>query len=342
VWLPFVLALLWQALVQPRRLYLWIGAGLLAALIGLGGHGPIVLYAAYGILAWWVVAGWQAQKLWPVVGRKRQWSAAATGTVIFWACVLGMGVGPRMLGGDAMQLSEQAALAGELSGELAVRETWQLVLPGVFMPLSPLYVGALGLVLVSFAVSAASWGAPEIFLLPAARANLTSNTLSKPNPRDYFDSRWMAGFFAAVALLGLLAAYGTQARLMPLLYRFVPGWELARGHEQGAAYLVVLGLSALAGLSVVWIPRAGRTLRKRVALIGGGVLTVLVYSFGLLYQLLGNTEIGNFTYLWLAFYTLGFGLAGCLLLWLDGWSKLRNSLIVVLAATNLFIANMVY
>lgn len=330
VWLPFAMTALWQGIHAPRQVRAWLAAAFFCALIILGGHAQTALYAAYLLAAWLVVGVWTARVFQPgntrANGMKSQ-LALGVGLAGVGFGTLGLSAGQLIPSLEFLNQSVRAQMGyAALSGGLALRDTWQMVLPQVFTQFSPLYTGIVGLVFALVAMIGALWGN-------------TGNELLRGEPGEpRVGVRPLAIFFLFVVLFGLLASLGDNAPLYPALYASAPGWDLFRGQER-AAYLVVVGLAALAGLAVAWIPSAGRTLRKRSALILGGLVTVLVYSFGLLYQLLGATAIGDYHYLWIAFYTLALGLAACLFLWIDGWSRARSTLLILLVAFNLWLAN---
>ncbi len=77
-------------------------------------------------------------------------------------------------------------------------------------------------------------------------------------------------------MLALLASYGENGFLYPVLYRWAPGWSMFRGQER-AAYLVAFSLSVLAGCGAAVFVRLTRRARLIAAAgwaiaAGGGLL----------------------------------------------------------------------
>ena len=138
-----------------------------------------------------------------------------------------------------------------VAGGLPPRDTWQLLLPGVFTQYSPLYVGVVGLGLAFFGLGALT------------SRNYAAATEDATRPAS---SRALIAFFAILALIALLLAYGGNSFLYPLVYRLAPGWDLFRGQER-AAYLVALALSVLAAYGAAASPIMGIHLRKRLGLV---------------------------------------------------------------------------
>jgi hypothetical protein len=138
-------------------------------------------------------------------------------------------------------------------------------------------------------------------------------------------------------LLALLASFGDNGFLYPLLYRWWPGWGWFRGQER-AAYLAAFGLCVLAGYGATVVPIMNVVARRRAALSYGALITAGVYTFGMLWQLPGYTAIGPWRYLVVAFVTLALGLGIALLVWLDGWER-RLGLVFALVVVNLCWAN---
>jgi hypothetical protein len=198
-----------------------------------------------------------------------------------------------------------------VSGGLPPQDSWQILLPGVLTQFSPLYVGVIGLGLAGLSVGA--W-----------------------NGR--IGHRPSLIFFAGLALVGLLLAYGDNSFLYPIFYRLAPGWGLFRGQERAALW-VTLGLSVLVGYGAAAIPTLALPIRQRLALIYLLVVAAGVYSFGLLWQLGGHSAISPARYLLIAFVTLALAAALVVLLRLPGWSRRRAVWVTVLALLNLLWAN---
>ena len=149
------------------------------------------------------------------------WAAVAGRVAVFYAIFLGLSAAQLLPSLEFTRLSVRAATDyAFLSGGFPIRDTWQMLLPGVRTLFSPLYVGIVGLGLALIGAGAAAF---------------------RPTIVSY---RAGAFFFAILALIALLVSYGGNGFLYPLFYRFAPGWDLFRGQER-AAYLVAFALSVL-------------------------------------------------------------------------------------------------
>ncbi len=319
VWLPLLLWTLFHASARPGRWGWWIAAGVTAAVMWLAGHPQTFLFAVYAAGAWLIF-------LLVGAGRRAQQTAMH---IAAWGLFTGAGMllaGVVALGLTAMQwlpsleyvgLSVRADTAyAFVSGGFPLQDTWQLILPGVLTFYSPLYVGvaALGLAMVAIFGQRAAAGAQD----GVAHGGI-----------------W---FFCGVTLFALLASYGDNGPLYPLLYRVAPGWNLFRGQER-AAYLVAFALSVLAGYGAALAPILRQRTRARIATVYAGAIIGGVYAFGLLWQLPGHTTMGEWRYLLLAAATIALATGFAMLLRWPGWSNRRSALLAALVIGNLFVVN---
>jgi hypothetical protein len=313
IWLPCLLWLLHRGFATPTQWRWWIGAGLAGATAIFAGHPQTWLHVGYGVGAWCVVRG-----AWCVNHHQRFTHHAPRttlpmllGLVTFLFLTLALGAAQLWPSLEFTRLSVRANVAyAFVSGGLPVQDTWQLLLPGVLTQFSPLYVGVagLGLAVLGIASAFAPGGIGD-------RASLL--------------------FFCAIALIGLLLAYGDHAFLYPLFYWLAPGWKLFRGQER-AALLVALGVSVLIGYGAAAVPQLPLRVRQRVALFYLATVTVAVYSFGLFWQLPGRTAISHGHYLLIAVITLSVTVGLVVPVRLPGWSERRSVWVTALVIANLF------
>ncbi len=326
VWLPLLLWTLARATAPAStgRWGWWIAAGVAAAVMWLAGHPQTFLFAGYVAGAWLVfllIVAWRRRGRHPGQSTARQFLLTIAGIALAGAVALGLAAAQLLPSLEYVGLSVRADTSyAFVSGGFPLQDTWQMILPAVLTQYSPLYVGvaALGLaVLALFGHSSAAGG-------PATAARIPV--------------RGGVWFFGGVALLALLAAYGDNGPLYPLLYQVAPGWNLFRGQER-AAYLVAFGLSVLAGYGAALAPTLRQRTRARVATLYAGAIIGGVYVFGLLWQLPGRTTLGQWHYLLLATATITLATAFAMLLRWPGWSDRRSVLLAGLVIGNLFVAN---
>ena len=326
IWLPLLFWLLWRGFANPREMGWWMGAAAAYAVAFLGGHPQTVLHLSYAVAAWALVllaAGWQNPGFSEKPGFLEKLGFFAPGLLTFALLALALLAAQLLPSLEFSRLSVRANVDyAFVSGGFPLRDTWQMLLPGVFTYYSPLYVGVVGL-------AAAAAALAGLFIRSRGDA--------PAEPDRPLSPRGAVLFFAILGLIALLLSYGGNGFLYPLFYRIAPGWKLFRGQER-AAYLVAFALSILAGLGAAGLPAMGERLRRRTALLYGGLITIGVYAFGLYYQLPGQTVMGQWRYLLLAALTLILAMAAALILWLPGWSRRREWLFIGLAAANLFAA----
>jgi hypothetical protein len=319
IWLPLILWFLWRAFGRGHALGWWIGGGVAYAVAFTAGHPQTFLHISYATAAWTLF-------LWIAAVRRgmNSWWQPLPGLALFVVAAAGLSAAQLLPSLEFTRLSVRAEVDyAYVSGGFPLRDTWQLFFPKVFTQYSPLYVGAVGLALAFFGLGALTSG------------RYASATAKPDRPAS---TRFVIAFFAILGLIALLLSYGANGFLYPLFYRLAPGWSLFRGQER-TAYLVALSLSVLAGFGLAALPHMGLRLRKRLALLYGAGLTMLVYTFGLLWQATGRTAIGPWHYLLIATLTLLLGIGAALLAWLPGWDRRRAALLTGLALVNLFLAN---
>ncbi|MBK8047309.1 MAG: hypothetical protein IPK16_09410 [Anaerolineales bacterium] len=274
IWLPLILWLLLRMAWAPHRWRWGIGAGGGLAVSFLAGHSQTFLYIVY------VTGAWMAVLLGAASGAKRKpvnpstSSTSSTSSTHQTALLLGKFVLVVVLavGLSAAQWLPSVEFVAEsvranvdyafVSGGFPLQDTWQLLMPGVLTQFSPLYIGVVGLGLVVLALGAWPVAASVLAGAPAI-----------------LKARWGILFFAGMALVALLLAYGGNGFLYPVFYRFAPGWSLFRGQER-AAYLVALGLCVLAGYGAAAIPGMALRRRARLATIYIVLVAAGVYVLG--------------------------------------------------------------
>jgi hypothetical protein len=317
VWLPLLLFFMCWAYEAPRQRLRWAGVGMVAATAFCAGHSQTFLYVVYTAAVWGLSL---ALLSW----RRGQLLDYLAGMLI--AVMTGLGLAAAQLA-PSLEFTQNSVRAQAdylfLSGGFPLQDNWLLLLPGVLSQYSPLYVGLPTLALAGYAVVWALWGQSQV------EQNLVFVMR---------DRRVAIYCLAVVAIVGLMVSYGQNGWLYPIFYRLLPGWDWFRGQER-AAYLVALGLCGLAGFGAAALGEAKNLARRRYAVVFGILVTGGVYSFGLLWQLLGNTAITHGEYLLIAAVTLIIGMAVALWLWLPGWSERRSGALLLLLVVNLFWAN---
>jgi uncharacterized membrane protein len=255
IWLPLVLWCLHRAFENQHGWRWWVAAACAYVVAFLGGHPQTFLFLSY------CVVGWLGLLLAISPGPKAAWLGRIAA---FFLLFLGLSAAQLWPSVEFTALSVRASVDyAFVSGGLPARDTWQLLAPGVLSQFSPLFVG---LIALGLAILAGVWALATLF--------------RPPHTGSERRQAYTALFFAAVAVLALLASYGSNSFLYPILYRLAPGWSMFRGQER-AAYLVAFALSVLAGYGLAVF--LGLTRRKRVvaalswaALAGGGLLAFSV------------------------------------------------------------------
>jgi hypothetical protein len=321
IWLPLILWLLlegWRAVASGARALpaAWaMGAGVALAVAFLAGHPQTFLYIGYTTVAWVILlAGVGARA-------NRQAALRFVGAALLAALVAtGLSMAQLLPSLEFTRYSVRAtadyAFAG---GGFPLRDTWQLLLPGILTQYSPLYVGLPALALAVMAAVAAA--RPQALRAPAA-----------------VPLKAVTWFLLGLALFALLVSYGANGPIFGAVYRLLPGWGLFRGQER-AAFLVALALSTLAGVGAAALATLEPRLRRRLALLFGAVVVGSVYGVGLLMQVPGRTAVGNGAFLLVALEALLLASATALILWLPGRDGQRPVLLLALTLIGLFAAN---
>ncbi len=331
IWLPLILWLILRAWDEPARWRWWIGASAAWATAFLAGHPQTFLHLSYGVVGWmgWQVVSHQSSVSSyqsPVVGGRSKvaggrWQFATRNSQfairIFFVCLLTFAFSAVQLlpSLEFTRLSVRASVDyAYVSGGFPVQDLWQMLFPGVLTQFSPLFIGI-----------------PALFLA------LLSLSRMRPIHNSQFTIPYSLFFFLLV-ILSLLLSLGSNGFLYPLFYRFAPGWNLFRGQER-AAYLVVFGLSVLAGYGMAALPGLNQRTRRLAA--GGLVIVVATGGllFGLFWQRSGGGALSNREFLVVAILSFLVALAGAWLLWQKGWETRRGWALVGLGIAVLFWAN---
>jgi len=267
IWLPLLLWLLLRAIGGAGGWRWWLFFALAYAAAYLGGHPQTFIYLSYVTLFWGVflAAGSirRARSRWN--DAKRLVCRGGAAGLLF----LGLIAAQLLPGVEFARMSVRANVDYDfLSAGATTQDFWQFLLPSVWSPLSPFYVGVIA---VGLAGLAAFGALITLFALSDAdegRRRLAAVSL----------------FFIIVGLIALLVGMGRNGPLYPLFYHFAPGWKLFRNQER-AAYLVAFSLSALAGLGVAWLPLLSARRRDWFARLAAGVLLAGVVAFFLVWRI---------------------------------------------------------
>jgi hypothetical protein len=255
IWLPLVLWLLLRAFRQPARWRWWVAAALIYAVAFLAGHPQTFLFLSYA------VAGWLLVLLIDLFRNRRLPSGRlpayalqiASRIAIFYGLFLGMSAAQLWPSLELVGLSVRANVDyAFVSGGFPLRDTWQMLLPGILSQFSPLYVGLIPLGL-------------------AVLGGVTTFVLPNPRTPHGFGARAGGRYFAILAGLALLVSYGNHGFLYPVFYRWAPGWGMFRDQER-AAYLVAFGLSLLAGYGLAAFAALSSRRRQLIGLAYAAVV----------------------------------------------------------------------
>ncbi len=325
IWLPLLLYLLLQAMREPTRWRWWIGGGIAYAVAFLAGHPQTFLHISYTLAGWtlFLLLSSRVNHTRQFVWRQPHATAQVIGLVVFLGLALGLSAAQLLPSLEFSGLSVRANVDyAYVSGGFAWQDTWQLLLPGVLTQFSPLYVGVIGL-----GLALAGIGHWQVIGVKGAQAPNT--------PRDPTHYHL---FFGLLSLIALLLAYGDNGFLYPLAYRFAPGWNLFRGQER-TAFLVTLGLSVLIGAGMAALPTLTHLARRRLALLYAVLVAGGAYCYGILWQLVGRSAVGEGQYLLVAVVTMVLATMLVVLLLRPAWSRRRAISIAALVILNLFWAN---
>jgi hypothetical protein len=351
IWLPLILWLLTRAFADPRRWRLWIGAILAYAVALLAGHPQSFLHVSYAVAAWVLFLllpqrreGTQRRReeereRWRE-GERQRLGARLMGIFAFFTLPFALTAAQWLPSLEFTNYSVRASVNyAFVSGGFPLRDTWQMLFPGILTQFSPLYVGVVGVMLAVAVISVQLSVISDQFPIPDPQSPVPSPQSLIPNPQSLIPNiQYLIPFFTALTLLALLLSYGDNAFLYPLFYRFAPGWDLFRGQER-AAFLVVFGLSVLSGMGMAALPALSLHRRRIVAILGAGIVLA---GAGIVYATLhrtGQTAIsdGDFAGILLISLMLAAGVG--MILWLPGWDRRRSILIIGVAFANLLWAN---
>jgi hypothetical protein len=234
-----------------------------------------------------------------------------------------------------------------VSGGFPLRDTWQILFPSLLTQFSPLYVGVVGVMLAVAAVISGQLSVISdqslVSTSPSAGSGGPSTGVPSPrspipSPQSPVSPQSLIPFFTVLTLLALLLSYGGNGFLYPLFHRFAPGWDLFRGQER-AAFLVVFGLSVLAGMGMAALPALSLRRRRIVALLGAGIVLA---GAGIVYATLhrnGQTAVGDGEFAAIMLISLSLAAVVGMILWFPGWDRRRSALLIGVAFANLFWAN---
>lgn len=221
-------------------------AALLAAALAMGvlaGHPQSALYLGYTVAAFalWRTRPWRATP-------RRTWLALAAGA----AGGLGLSAAGWLPAAAFLRLSNRADASYEMLGHgFPPRELLGLVVPGLTQ-WSPLYVGLVPIGLA--AAAAVAW-----LRGPGGGVAPPRTDVVGPAPDDD------AGFWLALAAVGLVLSLGAGSIAFDAAYHLAPGFGLFRGQER-AAFVVSLALAMLAG--------HGLAARRRTAALAAGLIVL--------------------------------------------------------------------
>ena len=308
IWLPLVLWLLWRALAAPDQWRWWIAAALAYTAAFLAGHAQTFLYLSYVVAAWIVVLLVCARRRHPTPA---SWVSLLARVAVFGLLFLGLSAAQLLPSLEFARLSVRASVDyAFVSGGFPLADTWQMLLPRLISLFSPLYVGIVALALALFALVERAGESPT----PGSQP-----TTSPASPQT------VVAFFALMTAIALLVSYGRNGFLFPLLYRWLPGWNLFQGQER-AAYLVTFGLSVLAGLGAAGLDGLADRTRRRTMLVYAGLVVVALTIFSLRYLRTGQPVVAPQT-LWQACFAVALVAVALatLILWPGGPARWRLS-----------------
>ncbi|MEM7131113.1 MAG: hypothetical protein AAF702_32625 [Chloroflexota bacterium] len=356
IWLPLILFFLYRAFHSHHSQSWWLGFIFASTSAFLAGHPQTILHIGYTVIGW---------ILFLLIWSRHHTPRLLFSLVLSTLAVVGLSAVQLLPSLEYTRLSVRAATNYDfVSAGFPLRDSWQLILPGVFTWFSPLYVGVVGLGLAFIAIglfgrkamvqdesshesdgTAEDKNAPVNPLQPRPNIeeeveedafNQPSNQLTA-HPTWWHHQRFVI-FFLLLAVISLLISYGRNGFLYSFFYRFAPGWDLFRQQER-AAYLVSFGLSVLAGLGFAALTQMPLSRRRLLALLNAALVIGAVYSFGLLWQLPGHTVVSNWGYIGIAMITLLIVVIMAMLLWWEGWEPRRSWILMGLALLNLFVIN---
>ena len=329
IWLPLLLWFLLAAVTRPQRWLTWIGASVVYATALFAGHPQTFLHLSYA------TAGWLAVLL--LAYRRRlasQWHALLVRIALFYLIALGLSAVQWLPSLEFTRLSVRASASYDfLSGGFLRHDTWQMLLPRLQTVFSPLFVGQVALGLAVLAVVWAITVRPGV--VGAGPRTRPSGPRTRPDSEDEVRlGRLAVLYFSLLAGLALLVSYGRYGFLFPLIYRWLPGWNLFQGQER-LAYLVAFGLSMLAGFGAARMETPA-PLRRMAALAYAMFAGLAIVLFLMVGSGLVRVEISSRQ----AWATALVGLltlaAYVVIQWPDRWARWRPALLLMLAVGELF------
>jgi hypothetical protein len=249
VWLPLILLLLsvaWERWHErgERRGLVW--AGLAFGVSLLAGHPQSSMYVFYVAVLYW---GFETYR-----GRGSVWSKAGL-FCLFVITALGVAAVQLIPSLEYMLLSTRAAgTYEEMAHGFPLHDLLQILLPGVLSQWSPLYVGALPLLLACAGV----------FLIRDRRVV----------------------FWAALAVAALLLSLGGSTFLYSPFYLFAPGFGIFRSQER-LAYVFSFAVAILAGHGAAQVFGSWPGLvRERLRSFNRGLIVFLAGALCLVFSFL--------------------------------------------------------
>jgi hypothetical protein len=322
VWLPLLLWLLRRAFARTEGWRWWIAAALAYATAFLAGHPQTFLYISYVSLAWilYLAATSRCRRL-----------TCLSRVCLFYLLAAALSAAQWWPSLEMARVSIRAGASYEFAGVgLALRDTAQLFLPAVLSRFSPLYVGLPGLALALLASEYPS----------QARAGWQSDVRkdTRPPGKPATGGRGPIFFFASLATVALLLSYGHNGFIYPVIFRWLPGWDLFRNQER-SAYLVALALSVLAGYGAVAVTALTVRRRRIAGITFTGVAATCVTVIAILGHRKGGLATSQARLTWVAVAAAVVLLAWSLLLWSGRWRRRHSALVVTLVVADLFAAN---
>ncbi len=284
IWLPLLLWLLWRGFARPGSWRWWLAAAPVYACAVFAGHPQTLMMLSYVVVLWVALLGVRTLMASNGLARLR-----ILGPRIALLCMAALALSAAQLwpSWDFTRLSVRAAMDyAATSGGFPVQDTWQMLFPGVLTLFSPQYVGAAAVGMALFAAGSMVKGRRDE-RLPSGKACIL--------------------FFLGLTLFFLLASYGGNGFLHPLLYQWAPGWNLFRGQER-AAYIVSFSLSVLAGYGLALWEGASPDTRRRFATAFAMMVVAAVAVFAFLWQWPGRTSVTWLQFAWRAGWLLAVAL----------------------------------
>ena len=267
IWLPLLLWLLSKAIADATgwRWWLWFAVAYAAAF--LAGHPQTFIYLSYVTVLWgaFLIAGGMHRARSRLTKASQLAFRGGVVAIIF----LGLIATQLIPSIEFIRLSVRADAGYDfLSSGASLTDFWQFLLPSIWSPFSPFYVG----IIVTGLAGLGVFGA------------LSMLSRGKQINGDAQRLAFAALFFAAIGVMALLVGLGKNAAIYPIFYHFAPGWKLFRNQER-IAYLVTFSMNALAGIGVAWLPGLPVRLRKRYARAALGALLAGIVVFLLVWKI---------------------------------------------------------